>query len=154
MTRRHVTRRRPPARMTTLALVAGVLAACSTAPTMIIPASSVTVSCQPFGYAPAPVTLQLPGGVLDAKVAEAIAVSMVRTCAATPDENGTTTRIDTLGHSVGDGTGNPTGPNAGQPVWTVKIDTTESVGGGEGWNAHYWIEVNKATGVPTLIAYG
>jgi hypothetical protein len=43
--------------------------------------------------------------------------------------------------------------NAGQAVWLVQIDTTECVKGGA-YPGHYLVEVNQATGVPTLVAYG
>jgi hypothetical protein len=58
-----------------------------------------------------------------------------------------------MASSVRDGIGEPRGPNAGRPVWAVQVDTTETVRD-PSWQAHYWIEVNKATGVPTLTAYG
>ena len=51
------------------------------------------------------------------------------------------------------GTGEPSGPNSGRAVWLVQVDTTEAVKGGT-YQAHYWIEVNEASGVPTLVAYG
>ena len=62
--------------------------------------------------------------------------------------------ITDLTSSVKAATGGPTSPNAGQPVWEVQIDTMESIKGGAAYPAHYWIEVNQATGVPTLTGYG
>lgn len=128
-----------------LALVAGCASPLGPAPAQ--------VSCQPYGYSPAPITLAYPNGPTTAASAEQTAVAMMRACSATPDEASVTVTITDLASNVKGGTGEPSGPNAGQAVWLVQIDTTEAVKGGA-YPAHYWVEVNQATGVPTLVAYG
>jgi hypothetical protein len=52
-------------------------------------------------------------------------------------------------------TGTPSGPNAGQPVWRVRVDATVTLAspGGE-FESHFLIEVNQATGAPTVVGYG
>ncbi len=111
------------------------------------------VSCQPYGYSPAPITFSFASGPMSAGSAEQTAVALIRSCAATPDASSITVTITDLTSSVKEGTGEPRGPNAGQPVWLVQIDAREAVRGGT-YPAHYWVEVNQATGVPTLVAYG
>jgi hypothetical protein len=111
------------------------------------------VSCQPYGYSPVLITFAYATGPTTATAAEQAAVAMLRSCAATPDESLVTVTITDLTSSVKAGTGGPMSPNAGQPVWQVQIDTMEGVKGGA-YPAHYLVEVNQATGVPTLIAYG
>lgn len=128
-----------------LALVAGCASPMGSAPAQ--------VSCQPHGYSPAPITFAYPTGATTAASAEQTAVAMMRACSATPDEASVTVTITNLTSSVKEDTGGPMSPNAGQAVWLVQIDTTEAVKGGT-YPAHYWVEVNQATGVPTLIAYG
>ena len=118
------------------------------------PAVPAKVSCQPFGYEPVLITFAFPTGPATAVGAEQTAVVMLRACAATPDESGVSVTITALTSTVNGGMGGPKSPNAGQAVWEVKIDTMESVKGGDAYPAHYWIEVNQATGIPTLIAYG
>jgi len=118
------------------------------------PAVPAKVSCQPFGYEPVLVTFAYPTGPATAEVGGQTAVGMLRACASTPDASGVSVTITHLTSSVNAGTGGPKSPNAGQSVWEVKIDTMESVRGGDPYPAHYWIEVNQATGIPTLIAYG
>ncbi len=111
------------------------------------------VSCQPYGYSPVPIEFSFAPGPATAASAEQAAVALIRSCAATPDGSSITVTITDLTSSVKDGTGEPTGPNAGQAVWLVQIDTTEAAKG-EPYPAHYWVEVNQSTGVPTLVAYG
>jgi len=111
------------------------------------------ISCQPYGYSPVLITFAYTAGPATATAAEQTAVDMLRSCAATPDENGMTITITDLTSSVKAATGGPMSPSAGEPVWEVQIDTTEAAKG-EPYPAHYWVEVNQATGVPTLIAYG
>lgn len=141
-----------------LVLLAGCASTPGDAPTASpVPVSSPTpaqVSCQPFGYAPVLVPFAYVIGPTTSAAAEQTAVAMLRACAGTPDESGVTVTIEQLTSGVQGGTGGPKSPNASQAVWTVEIDTMESTKGGEPWPAHYWIEVNQATGVPTLIAYG
>lgn len=119
-----------------------------------VPAAPAKVSCQPFGYEPVLITFAYPIGPTTEKGAEQTAVGMLRACAATPDESGISVTIRDLTSGVKAATGGPKSPNAGQPVWEVKIDTMESIKGGAAHSAHYWIEVNQATGIPTMIAYG
>lgn len=128
-----------------LALLAGCANTTSPGPTQ--------VSCQPYAYTPAPIAFSFAPGQVTAASAEQTAVSLIRACAATPDSSSITITITNLTSNVKNGTGEPTGPNAGQAVWVVQIDTTEAVKGGT-YEAHYWVEVNQATGVPTLVAYG
>jgi hypothetical protein len=78
---------------------------------------------------------------------------MMRACAATPDGSSVSVTITDLTSSVKEDTGGPMSPNAGQDVWRVQIDTMQDAGGAP-YPAHYLVEVNQATGVPTLIAYG
>ena len=126
----------------------------TTGPGSGAPAVSGRVSCQPFGYEPVLITFAYPAGPATAEVGGQTAVGMLRACASTPDESGVSATITKLTSSVSAGTGGPQSPNAGQSVWVVEIDTLESIRGGDAYPAHYWIEVNQATGVPTLIAYG
>ena len=111
------------------------------------------VSCQPYGYSPVPIALSFAPGPATAASAEQTAVALIRSCAATPDSSSITITIADLTSNVKGGTGEPSGPNAGKAVWLVQIDTTEAVKGGT-YPAHYLVEVNQATGVPTLVAYG
>ena len=111
------------------------------------------VSCQPYGYNPVPITFSFAPGPATAASAEQTAVALIRSCAATPDASSITITITHLTSNVKDGTGVPGRPNAGQAVWLVQIDTTETVNGGP-YQAHYLVEVNEATGVPTLVANG
>ena len=110
------------------------------------------LSCQPYGSSPVPIALSFAPGPATAASAEQTAVALIRSCAATPDSS-SIDQIASLASNVKGGTGEPSGPNAGQAVWLVQIDTTEAVKGGT-YQAHYWVEVNQATGVPTLVAYG
>ncbi len=141
-----------------LVLLAGCASPSGSAPALSsVPKSSsapAQVSCQPYGYAPVLITFGYAAGPTTSAAAEQTAVAMLRACAATPDESSVTVTITDLTSSVKAGSGGPMSPNAGQPVWAVQIDTTESVKGGAAYSAHYWIEVNQSTGVPTLIAYG
>ncbi len=111
------------------------------------------VSCQPYGYSPEPIPFDVAPGAATAASAEQTAVALIRSCASTPDVSSVSITITDLVSSVTGGTGEPGGPNAGQAVWLVEIDTTEAVQGGT-YHAHYRVEVNETTGVPTLVAYG
>ena len=128
-----------------LALLAGCATTTSPGPAQ--------VSCQPYGYSPVPIALPVVPGPMTAASAEQTAVTLIRSCAATPESSSITITITDLTSTVNDGTGEPTGPNAGQAVWQVQIDATEAVKSGT-YKAHYLVEVNQATGVPTLVAYG
>ena len=140
-------------------LVAGLVVACggpavSENPTTAVdPRVSAVVSCQPFGSPDVPITVTFASGPVTAEVAQATAIAMLRSCAATPDENGVTVTIAELSSSVKAGVGGRMSPNAGQPVWVVDLDTTEGVKADQ-WHAYYSIEVNMATGLPTLMAIG
>ena len=46
------------------------------------------------------------------------------------------------------------GPNAGRQVWTVKVDGTVTDANGTRYDSHFWIEVDPATGVATVIGRG
>ncbi len=111
------------------------------------------VSCQPYGDSPVPITFDFPRGATTAASAEQTAISLIRSCAATPDASSLTITITDLTSNATSSTGDPNRPNAGQTVWLVQIDTTETVAGGT-YQAHYLVDVNQGTGVPTLIAYG
>jgi hypothetical protein len=128
-----------------LTLLAGCANTANTGP--------VQVSCQPYGYNPVPIAFSFAAGLATAASAEQTAVALIRSCAATPDASSITITITDLTSNVRDGTGEPGGPSAGQAVWLVQIDTTEAVKGVP-YQAHYLVEVNQATGVPTLVAYG
>jgi hypothetical protein len=39
-------------------------------------------------------------------------------------------------------------------VWIVKVQATVPTPPEGSYESHFWIEVNQAPGVPTLIAYG
>jgi hypothetical protein len=111
------------------------------------------ISCQPYGYGPVPIFLTFVPGPVTADSAEQTAVSLIRSCAATPDSSSITTTIADLTSTVQADTGAPFGPNSGQAVWLVEIQTMGTVNG-DSYRAHYLVEVNQATGVPTLMAYG
>lgn len=106
------------------------------------------VSCQPYGYSPAPIAFTFAPGPVTSSSAEQTAVALFRSCGASAPAS----TISDLRSSVSSATGGP-GPNAGQPVWLVQIDAT-STDPGASYGSHYLVEVNQATGVPTLIAYG
>ena len=107
------------------------------------------VSCQPYGYSPAPVAFSFAPGPVTSSSAERTAVALFRSCGASD----LTTTISGLTSSVSPATGARLGPNAGQSVWLVQIDATATDQGGS-YQSHYLIEVNQATGVPTVIGYG
>ena len=109
---------------------------------------SGAISCQPYGYTPAPVAFSFPPGPVTSAAAEQTAVALIRTC----QDDGAT--ILDLTSSPESATGQPSGPNGGQPVWRVRVDATIRDPSGAGYQSHWWIEVNQATGIPTLVAYG
>jgi len=110
--------------------------------------ASIVISCQPYGYSPAPASLSLFPGPKSQTEAELIATDFYRTC-QDPEKT-----IDALSTSATWEIGSPTGPNAGKRVWDVKVDAQISEPSGASYGSHFWIEVNAATGIPTLIAYG
>jgi hypothetical protein len=111
--------------------------------------TSGAISCQPFGYTPAPIAFSFASGPVTSSAAEQTAVALFRACVLP-----TSTITELMSSSVA-ATGTPTGPNAGQPVWRVQVDATvnEPSPGGV-YQSHFWIEVSQATGVPTVVAYG
>ena len=110
------------------------------------------VSCQPVGVSPAPMAFSFPPGPATAASAQQTAVALVRGCASTPG-NGGPGGVDgnSLTSTVEAGTGELPGPNSGRDVWLVRIDAKANDGIGE---SHYLVEVNKDTGVPTLVGIG
>jgi hypothetical protein len=108
------------------------------------------VSCQPYGYSPAPITFSFAPRPATAASAEQTAVALIRSCHAGLDPSS----IADLTSNVKDDTGRRRGPNAGQAVWLVEIVETLNLNGGGTVPAYYWVEVNQSTGVPTLVAYG
>ena len=101
-----------------LTLLAGCANTTSPGPTQ--------VSCQPYGSSPVPITLSFAPRPATAASAEQTAVALIRSCAATPDSASITITIIDLTSNVKGGTGGPSGPNSGEAVWLVQIDTTEA----------------------------
>jgi hypothetical protein len=133
------------ARMAAFAMVVVALLGCATP---LSPASGPT-SCQPLGYSPAPVPFSFPPGPVSSATAEQTAVALFRACELP--------NVTELTSNAVAATGTSGGPNAGRPVWRVQVDATVTPSDqspGEGYRSHFLIEVNQATGVPTLIAYG
>jgi hypothetical protein len=112
------------------------------------PASPRAISCQPYGYTPAPIAFSFQSGPVTASVAEATAVAFFRAC---HDTSPTITDVRWTSEAA---TGSRGGPNNGQAVWIVKVQATVPTPPEGSYESHSWIEVNQATGVPTLIAYG
>lgn len=110
------------------------------------------VSCQPVGLSPAPIAFSSPPGPATAASAQETAVAMVRACAAASPQSGPAA-IDpaSLTSTVEAGTGELPGPNSGREVWLVRVDAKANNPIDE---SHYLVEVNKETGVPTLIGIG
>ena len=107
------------------------------------------VSCQPVGSEPALVPLAFPAGALTAAVAEQTATALFRAC----ELQGAT--ITNLSAVATPSTGMRLGPNAGQVVWRVQVDATVTEPtSGTRYASHFLIEVNEATGVPTIVALG
>jgi hypothetical protein len=128
-----------------LALLVGCA---SPSPSPARPASDV-ISCQPFGYTPAPIAFSFPPGPVAASEAELTAVALFRACQLP------TVRDVTFSSRAA--TGTRAGPNDGQGVWLVEVSATvpvPSAEGGGSYQSHVLIEVNQATGIPTVIAYG
>lgn len=107
------------------------------------------ISCQPLGYTPAPIAFSFAPGRLDGAAAEETAVALFRAC-----QRPTATISELTSSSVA-ATGTPSGPNAGQAVWRVQVDATVSEASPGGiYQSHFLIEVNEATGIPTVVGYG
>jgi hypothetical protein len=109
---------------------------------------AIVISCQPYGYSPAPASLSVYPGPKTQTEAVSIATDFYTAC-EDPSK-----KIDNLSTSATWETGSPTGPNAGQRVWDVKVDAEITEPSGASYGSHFWIEVNASTGIPTLIAYG
>jgi hypothetical protein len=122
-------------------------ASATTSPSPSPTASAVAISCQPYGYTPAPIPFSFAPGPVTSAVAEQTALAFVRSCMQPYSISPTV--------STKPATGQQGGPNAGQPVWLVQVDgaVTDS-SPTRLYDAHFLIEVNQATGVPTLVAYG
>lgn len=121
-----------------------ILLGCSSTP----PApTAVTISCQPYGYTPQPIPFSFAPGPVTSAMAEQTALAFVGSCMQPYTISATV-----ISKAA---TGQPSGPNAGQPVWLVQIDgPVTNASPPLGYELHYMIEVNQATGFPTLVAYG
>jgi hypothetical protein len=108
-----------------------------------------TASCQPFGYPPAQVPFPVEPGPVTSEAAEERAVALFRACA----QPGSVIAELTSGSEAASGI--TAGPNDGQSVWRVQVDAmvTEPSHGAT-YRSHFIIEVNQATGIPTVVAYG
>lgn len=128
--------------------VALIAAACGSNPPL--PAPITDFSCQPFGNPPASVSFSVTPGPVTSSGAEQIAVALFRACAERTNGE-PTAAVTNISTDVKAGTGELNGPNAGQPVWLVRIDVSLKDNPAQ---SHSWTEVNQATGVPTIIAAG
>ena len=134
-----------------LAMALVSLAACVSP---VIPMSPVTpspiaISCQPFGYTPAPIAFSFAPGPVTAQVAEETSVALFRACELPG------AAITGLTSSSTASTGVRGGPNEGQPVWLVRVDATVAEpSSGASYESHFLIEVNQATGAPTIQGQG
>ena len=128
-------------------LAAAVLLGCgATTPSSSFTASIEpgAISCQPLGFTPAPVHFSFAPGPVTSTIAEQTAIALVRSCGSPAYP------ITELTSKSEAATGARGGPNLEQPVWRVQVDSTIS----NGSQLHFLIEVNQATGVPTLVGYG
>ena len=108
-----------------------------------------TLSCQPYGATPEPVAIPYAPGPVTQAVAEQSATTLFRACVS---RGGTLTGV--MAGSV-TSTGMRQGPNQVQPVWLVQVDATvNEPPPGASYQAHFLIEVNQATGVPTIVGQG
>jgi hypothetical protein len=116
------------------------------------------VSCLPVGMSPpdgtspAPIAFSFPPGPATADSAQATAVAVVRGCvAALPQSGPGAMDPATITSTVETATGERPGPNNGREVWLVRVDAKANNRIDE---SHYLVEVNKDTGVPTIIGIG
>jgi hypothetical protein len=122
----------------------------SVAPASNVPISSSTSNaCQPVAEA---TLAPLPNGSVIAvsqAAAEEIGAALFRACHLPSD---TVSELVTSSEST---TGTPRGPNAGQGVWLVEVDAQISEPSpGAAYASHFLIEVNQATGIPTIVGLG
>jgi hypothetical protein len=83
-----------------------------------------------------------------ASVAEQTAIALFRTC-----ERPKT--VSDLTSSSKAATGMQLGPSVGRAVWLVQVDATVvEASPGASYQAHFLIEVNQATGIPTIVGQG
>jgi hypothetical protein len=109
------------------------------------------ISCQPYGYAPVPVSFSFTLGPVSSMAAEQTALALFRACSAPAASGEPTAAITDIRASSQAAVGEPSGPNAGQRVWLVQIDVTLRDNPAQ---VHSWTEVNQASGVPTIVALG
>jgi hypothetical protein len=125
-------------------LAIALLLGCASGPS----GSAAAISCQPYGYTPAPIAFSFPPGPVASSVAEQTAVALFRSCHEPSS-------ITALTSSSKAKTGIKVGPNAGQAVWLVQVDATiTDASPGSSYQSHFLIEVNQTTGVPTVVGYG
>jgi hypothetical protein len=120
-----------------------LLLGCSNSPTP----RPAGISCQPFGSTPAPISFSFAPGPVTSSAAEHTAVSLFDACQRESTGELTSSSVA--------GTGMRRGPNADEPVWLVTVDATVTEGSpGMNEPSHVLIEVNQATGVPTIVGSG
>ena len=121
------------------------LLGCTTTPS----ATPIAISCQPYGYTPAPIAFSFAPGPVTSSAAEQTAVALFRSC-----ELPGTTFTDLTSSSKAT-TGMRGGPNDGQAVWLVEVDATvtEPMPNAT-YYSHFLFEVNQATGIPTVVGNG
>ena len=111
--------------------------------------SAIEVSCQPYGYPPDNITFSYVPRPTTSAGAEATALALSHAC---DRSSGTTSNVRP---TTTNATGVPGGPNAGQAVWHVDVVFYfVPPSASTGLDEHIVVEVNQATGVPTVIAYG
>lgn len=111
--------------------------------------SPTALSCQPYGSTPAPVAVSIGLGPVTAALAEETGVALFRACQLPSSV------ISDLTSGSRAATGMARGPNDGLAVWLVQVDATitEPSPGGR-YQSHFLIEVNQATGMPTIVGQG
>ena len=107
------------------------------------------ISCQPSAFSPAPVAFSFAPGPVTSSVAEQTAVALLDTCEASGGK-----AISDVKKSSAEATGRPTGPNDGQSVWLVHIDATVNETAVRFYHIYWLVEVNKASGIPTVVDNG
>lgn len=111
--------------------------------------SPTALSCQPYGSASKAVAVSIRLGPVTASVAQETGVALFRACQLP------TSMISDLTSDSRAATGMARGPNDGSVVWLVQVDATitEPSPGGR-YQSHFLIEVNQATGMPTIVGQG